>query len=134
MECEITNKAWNELEITLYRIYEIPVSNEEKAVGIFEKRPTEGVLLRNWLTYVLRQAISDAERECYYKSSDSLNVIKRKFRKILEEEVFLATLRGSNMNKDDFVNKVLIHNSVVCDKDDDGKYHIKEQLFFSDPY
>ena len=109
LECEITKKAWNELEITLYRIYEIPVSNEEKAVGIFEERPTEGLLLRNLLTFVLRQAISDSERECYYKSRDSLNVIKRTFRKILQEVVFQATLRGSNRNKGDFINKVLTH-------------------------
>ena len=110
------------------------MSNEEKAVGIFERRPNEGVLLRNWLTFVLRQAISDSERECYYKTSDSLNVIKRTFRKILQEELFLATLRGSNMNKGDFLNKVLTHNDVLCDRDDDGMYHIKDQLFFSDPH
>ena len=66
---------WDELEITLYKIHEVPVSNNEKAVGVVEKN--EGVLLRNWLTFVLRQAVADAERECYYAPRDSLHTRRR---------------------------------------------------------
>ena len=120
LECKITTKAWNELEITLYKIYEVPLSNEEKAVGIFENRKNEGVLLRNWLTFILRKAISDAERECYYKSSDSMRLIKRNFRNILQKEMFLAILRGSNQCREDFVKNVLLHNNIVCARADDG--------------
>ena len=28
--------AWNELEITLYRVHEVPVSDKEKSLGIVE--------------------------------------------------------------------------------------------------
>ena len=117
----------------MYRIYEVPVSKEEKAVGIVEKSSNEGILLRNCLTFVLRQAIADAERDCYYASCDSLRTIRRSFRKLLQKEVFLASLRGKNQNKDDLVGKAIMHNSVVCDKTDDGGYRIKDHLFFSDP-
>ena len=133
LECKVTVIAWDEIEITLYRIHEVPVSNEEKAIGIVEEKPNEGVLLRNWLTFLLRQAVVDAERECYYAPRDSLHTIRKTFRKLIREEVFLASLRGKNQNRGDMVDKVILHNSVVCDKSDDGSYHVKDQLFFSDP-
>ena len=133
LECEATRLAWDELEITLYRIFEIPVSDEEKSVGIVQQKPTEAALLRNFLTFVLRQAVADAERECYYAPRDGLHSIKTNFRKILVEEVFLASLRGKNQLKGDLVDNVLTFNSVVCDKDDDGSYHVKDQLFLSGP-
>ena len=38
LECKTTMMAWDELEITLYKIHEVPVSNEEKAVGVIEKK------------------------------------------------------------------------------------------------
>ena len=130
---EATRLAWDELEVTLYRIFEIPVSDEEKCVGIVQNKPTEAVLLRNFLTFVLRQAVANAERECYYAPRDGLHSIKMTFRKILLEEVFLASLRGKNQLKGDLVDNVLTFNSVVCDKDDDGSYQVKDQLFLSGP-
>ena len=134
LECKVAMTAWDELEITLYRIHEVPVSNEEKAIGIIEEKPNLGVLLRNWLTFVLRQAVADAERECYYATRDSLHTIRKIFRKLIKEEVFLASLRAKNQNKGDLVDKAIMHNSVLCDKTDDGSYHVKNQLFLSDPY
>ena len=125
--------AWDELEITLYRIYEEPISIEEKILGIVEKKPTKGSLLRNWLTFILRQAISDTERECFYAPIDSLHAIRKIYHKLLREEVSLTSFRGSNRNKDNLVDDVLTYNSVVCDKTEDGTYKIKEQLFFSEP-
>ena len=109
------------------------MSDEEKCVGIVQNKPTEAVLLRNFLTFVLRQAVANAERECYYAPRDGLHSIKMTFRKILLEEVFLASLRGKNQLKGDLVDNVLTFDSVVCDKDDDGSYQVKDQLFLSGP-
>ena len=44
------------------------------------------------------------------------------------------SLRGKNQVKDDLVDTTLMLNSVVCDKNDDGSYHVKDHLFHSDPY
>ena len=52
-------KAWNDLEVTLYKIHEGAVTDEEKALGIFGRKLGQGVVLRNWLTFILRQSISD---------------------------------------------------------------------------
>ena len=133
LDCKIVRLAWDELEITLYRIHEVSVSDEEKAVGIVEKKPFEDVVLRNWLTFVLRQAVANAERECYHTPRDSLHAIRKTFRKILQNEVSLASLRGANQYKSDLIDKALLYKSVVCDKADDGGYRIKDRLFLSGP-
>ena len=72
--------------VNLYRVYKEPIAIEEKVLGIVEKKPTEGSLLRNWLTFILRQAISDTKRECFYASIDSFHAIRGNFHKLLQEE------------------------------------------------
>ena len=98
-----------------------------------KKKPFEDVVLRNWLTFVLRQAVANAERECYHTPRDSLHTIRKTFRKILQDEVSLASLRGANQYKSDLIDKALLYKSVVCDKADDGGCRIKDRLFLSGP-
>ena len=62
------------------------------------------------------------------------NTIKRNFHKLLRKEVLLTSFRGSNRNKENLVDDVLMYNSVVCDKTEDGTYKVKDQLFFSEPW
>ena len=52
----------DELDITLYRIHEEPMSIEQKVLVIVEKKPTKWSLLRNWLTFIHRQAIFGTEQ------------------------------------------------------------------------
>ena len=58
IDCDIVKKIWDDFEITLYKIHPLPITNEEKTLGIIHKNPTTGILLRNWLTFLLRQIIS----------------------------------------------------------------------------
>ena len=64
--CDVVVGIWNDIEPLLVRLYSVPVSNEEKAFGIVKKKPSEGVLARNWLTFLMRQVISDVERLAHY--------------------------------------------------------------------
>ena len=59
-------------------------------------------------------------------TNDSLNAIRRNFHKLLRDEVFLTSFRGSNRNKENLVDDVLMYNSVVCEKNEDGVYKIKD--------
>ena len=68
------------------------------------------------------------EPECYDTPRDSLHKIRRTFRKIMQDEVSLATLWVANQCKSDLMDKALLYKSVVCDKTDDG---IKDRLFLS---
>ena len=131
LDCKPAMKAWNDLEVTLYKIHEVAVTDEEKALGIFGRKLGQGVVLRNWLTFILRQSISDTERECYFSSCDSLQTIKKNFRKLLQDELFHASHRCANQNKQDFFDEVSTYKSVVCDRTDGGLCKIKDHLFLS---
>ena len=63
LHCKFTNKLWEDIEPILRELHSTPVSEEEKAFGIVQKKPTTGILLRNWLTYLLRDCIMQEERE-----------------------------------------------------------------------
>ena len=63
----------------------------------------------------------------------AFHTIRKTFRKILQDEVSLASLRGANQVKSDLIDKALLYKSVVCDKADDGGYRIKDRLFLSGP-
>ena len=85
-----------------------PNKDEEKAVGIVENKPFEDVVLRNWLTFVLRQAVANAERECYHTPRDSLHTIRKTFRKILQDEVSLALTKlmmGVTISRIDYFSR-----------------------------
>ena len=130
VDCKIVEQIWNELEITLYKIHPIPVTKEEKALGIVHKKTSTAILLRNWLTYLLRQIISQAEREAYYDSScDNAHRIRRNFRKQVESEIRMKAYYYRNKNREDFYDKIITHNAVLCEKDQNGIYHFR-QLFY----
>ena len=93
--------------------------------GIVEKKPKDLYFETDSLLCTFRQAISDNERECFYATVDGLHAIRRNFQKLLREEVFLISFRGSNRNEKNLVD-VLTYNSVVCDKTEDGTHKIKD--------
>ena len=56
-----------------------PVTDEEKAFGIIHKKQTTGSLLRNWLTFQLRECITQEERAAF-ASQPNLEKNKEKIR------------------------------------------------------
>ena len=64
------------------------VCDSEKALGLIHVKPTDGVRLRNWLTYKLREQILDFERAGYYSSGAvSLRLFRIKFNRSVAEEI-----------------------------------------------
>ena len=59
-----------------YRTYPFSVSDEEKAFGIPQKQKQNPIMLRNWITYLMRTCISEAERRAYY--SNTVNIANTK--------------------------------------------------------
>ena len=88
------------------------VTDEEKAFGIIERKQTPGILIRNWITYLLRECISKEERLAYHlaKIPNPQN-IKRKFNNAFELEIILKILRYKNDNNLVFFEKYAFNNS-----------------------
>ena len=103
------------------------VSEEEKAFGIIQETTTTGILLRNWLTYLLRNCIMQEEREAYHapKKAD-LERIKRKFNQAMAFEIYKKSIRYKNENNSRFFDEMITHEGVLCTIGESGVYQVKE--------
>ena len=106
-------------------LHPVPVSDEEKAFGIVQKKQTTGILLRNWLTYLLRQIISHAERDAHYAQINE-EKIRKKFNEYMGSEILIKAFRYKNENNIGLFDKIITHESVLCEKQEDGEYQIRE--------
>ena len=55
LDCPVTQNLWKGLEPHLTRLSHFPLTDQEKLFGL--KGSTPGIILRNWLTFMLRHCI-----------------------------------------------------------------------------
>ena len=121
--CDVVVGIWNDIEPLLVRLYSVPVSNEEKAFGIVKKKPSEGVLARNWLTFLMRQVISDVERLAHY-ATISVSKIKDKIQEKFSSEVHMGFFRSTQGNNLFSFEKVITYNSFLTQRHQNGDLYI----------
>ena len=126
MVCDFTVKLWEELEPTLIKLHPGLVSDEEKALGIVQKKQTNGILLRNWLTYCLRDSIAEEEKVAYHApGKKTVENFKKHFNQDIKFEIQIKALRYKKESKLDFFDKIITHAGVLCQKADNEKYRIQ---------
>ena len=127
LECKFTKELWKQIEPFLIKLHQINVTDEEKAFGIAQKNQTIGVLLRNWLTYSLRQKITDAEKKAHYtKQIPNLVSFKQNFNHHIAFLVRLKIIRYRNENKLDLFDKLMTYSNILCIKGDNDQYSIAD--------
>jgi hypothetical protein len=110
--CHTVVRVWNDIEPLLRKLHNVRVSNEEKAFGIVQKKPSNGVLARNWVTYLMRQVISDVERLAHY-ATITIPEIKDRIEEKFRSEVRLGFFRSDQGNHLFSFEEVITHNSVL---------------------
>ena len=85
--CKLVKTIWNDLGSKLFDLHPCPITDEEKAFGIINKKPPPGILARNWLTYNIRKCILEMEREAHYDNSNIMQRAKRKIQSSIESEL-----------------------------------------------
>ena len=115
------------MEPILRELHPQVVTEEEKAFGITQKATT-GILLRNWLTYLLRHCILQTERAAYHitKKNNLTRLAKTKFRNALGMEIHIKAMRYKKEGKTDFFDKMITYGEVLCKKRQKGGYEIRE--------
>ena len=114
LHCEFTNKLWEEIEPLLKQLHPTTVTEEEKAFGIVQKNQTTGILLRNWLTFLLREYITQEERAAYHAiKKTKLENSKTKFNHAVRFEMHLKIIRYRNENNLAFLEKIITHAEVL---------------------
>ena len=114
LECDIVNKLWEDLEPHLMRIHNAHVTDLEKVFGLTENSPN--IILRNWLTFILRQCIATQEGAAYKnkKGPRNIDLIKRNFNQRVKIELMQKYLIFNNLGRaHSFRNIFAVNNYLV---------------------
>ena len=85
------------------------------------------MVLRNWLTYKMREQVLGLERRAYYSSGTvSLAIFGAKFNQSVATEIQHLLDRFESEGKMDEFDKFVACGDVLCEKVQDGEYRIKK--------
>ena len=113
LECELTKKLWNDLEHRLMCLLPNSVSDQENIFGLLGHSPN--IILRNWITFLLRQCIVDQERIAYHNKKGPLNEfdIKRNLNEKVKTEIMEKYRIFSNLGRNAYFEKVFTVNDFM---------------------
>ena len=125
LDCDFIKKVWEEIQPLLMELHSDPVTEEEMSLGIIKKKPTIGILLRNWITYFLRERIMREERKAYHSSGGpNFEAFKRKVNQKFHTEIQLKYLRYQNENNLQIFDKFITYENVLGTKTEENEYRI----------
>ena len=111
----------------LSRLHSKLINDEEKSLGIVNIKNTNGIFLRNWLTYKLREQVMQFERMAYHSSkATTLDLFKSKFNQSMASEIKQLMFRYNNENKLPLFDKIVAYQGILCEKMQEGKYCLKK--------
>ena len=112
LDCAFTNSVWTELQPFLLRLVARNVSDQEKALGIVDVKPSPGILLRNWVTFKVREQIMALERKAHYSGRPSLDSFKAQFNQVMADDVRRVFYRFMNESSKSKVNELIAHSRI----------------------
>ena len=106
LECTVTQNLWNDLEPHLRRLSPTGISEKEMVFGIAGHKP--GIILRNWITFLLRHCIVEQESIAFHNKLGLFNEqeIKLKFNERVKTEVMAKYRIYSNLGRVDFFERI----------------------------
>ena len=125
LDCTFTNQLWADIDPILKLLNPKHLTDEEKAFGITQKKSTTDILLRNWITYLLRECITLEERNAFHRKP-SLENVKRRFNRTWTLEIKKNILRYEKENKLEYFEKIVTDRDVLCTKTTEGEYQITQ--------
>ena len=127
LQCKMTTILWKDLEYHLRMIHPVPVSDEEKVFGLHGHKP--GIILRNWLTFLLRRCISEYEHIAYYnkKGLKNENDIKHLYNQTVYLEVWEKYNVLSNLKRDEYFKRIFAVNDHLIEWNN-GRWNIITDL------
>ena len=113
LHCGFTNSVWVELRPILRRFLDQDISDQEKAIGLVNVKPSPGILLRNWVTFSVREQIMIFERKVYYSGKPSLDLFKVQCNQAMVCEVKRVIHRFNQKNSSK-IDEVVAFRGILC--------------------
>ena len=125
LDCQFSRNLWDDAQPVLQRIHPTTVMDEEKAFGLYDGKLTKGMILRNWLTYILRDLIAQEERSAYHSGLPSIVKVKRNVNQLIKQQMNQKIIRYRTENSLKIFEDIFLHQGVLCEKRNE-EYYIKE--------
>ena len=113
LDCPLTNSLWVRLEPLLRQIVPVQVTDGEKAFGLLGNTPH--VILRNWLTYVLRASIHQYENIAYHNQLGMANeaTIRHVYNARVKRETMQSLTLYTSNGRPDIFEKYYTNNGIL---------------------
>ena len=113
LECPTVNQIWQDISPHLRTIYPLPVSDTEKAFGLPGHAPN--ILLRNFMTFLLRECVADQERAAYHngRGPSNLDDLKIRYNQRIKDEVHMKSVVYKHHGRMGFFESVFAHNNYL---------------------
>ena len=129
LECNFVISMWKRIETTLYKIDPLKISPYELAFGIQPKSKSDinMTILRNFLTFTLRNIIMEEERKAYYKQGRINNqYFITMYNNIISEKIITMNNLFRNIGQSEYFENIITLNSAVARKMPDHSYKINQ--------
>ena len=129
-DCKFTKVMWKRLEKTLYNIIPTKVTDREKALGIQPRRKKQknATILRNWITFSLRNLIIKEERRAFYIKDYHLRSVEKFFTSFnykTKEELRIKKLQYDHRNVSEKFKQIVTINRAIVTLEE-GEYIWKD--------
>ena len=131
LDCRFTKTMWRRIEKTLIEIIPIPVTDDEKALGLYprRKKETNATILRNWITFVLRHLIMLEERRAYHIPDYHLSSMQKffiKFNHRCREELKIKKMQYDHRQLSKKFEEIVTIRKAIATKANNDEYIWKD--------
>ena len=117
LHCDFTNTIFTQIEPALLKLFPNTITREEKAFGIVNIINKPAIMVRNWLTYKIREVILDFERKAYHNPKvASVTLFKAKFNQEIASEVKKLLYRFKHENRMKKFDEIVCFGDILCEK------------------
>ena len=111
--CNMLTQLWSELEGHLMAINPSPLSETEKIFGMHGNTPD--VVLRNWLTYLFRQIVTEQEGRAFHNKKGPSNAddIRTAYNNKVKSELWLKYNIYLSLEREDYFVKIFAHKDYL---------------------
>ena len=123
LDCPTVQTLWSDIEPFLTGIYYNAITDHEMAFGIVGNTPY--IVLRNWLTFLLRDVIRTFERQAFHNNlgEDNAVHIRHAYNARVQREVMRSFITYKNLQRQDFFFKYFNPNGrFLLDVEGELKY------------
>ena len=124
LDCELVSSIWREITPILLSLHPTQPNKEEKSFGIVQTNPPTAILVRNWLTFLVRHCISKMERQAHYCPSNIIPRTKKKIQHCIEKELDKKHFVSLNDGSTKKFEEIYAYRNVICRMRPEGKYTV----------